>query len=98
MQLIALQKRGLLKSDDNSSYTFETKTCSFCGETVGFTEITCSKCKHILNRENVLNEKDKDEEINRLQKTIQNMDSQFKNLKQELLQEMTKQILESKYI
>jgi len=93
---IALEKRGLLDSDKKAKATLETKTCPFCNATVGFNEFLCPRCKHLVDRKNILNEKEKDEEIHRLRKSLLTMNNQIKNIKQELLQELTQQILNAK--
>ncbi len=93
---LALQKRGILQPDKNTTETFASKQCPFCTQEVGFGEIICPKCKHSLNRSTILNEKQKDEQINSLQQTIDQMKNQFANIKQELMQEMMEQILKIK--
>lgn len=93
---IALQKRGLITLDENLSELPKTKICPFCEETIGFSETFCPKCKHPLERNFVLNEKEKDEEIQRLRQSVSNMNSQFENIKNELMQELTREILKAK--
>ena len=93
---IALQKRGLLESDQKLQAGLETKTCPFCTATVGFNEILCPKCKHLLDRKNILNEKEKDEEIQRLKNSVMDMDARFENLTQEFMQDFAQKILNTK--
>lgn len=93
---LALEKRGLIKSDKGSANKLEIKICSFCGEQAGFGEINCPKCKHPLDRDVVVSEMKKDEEITRLNETINHMNSQFANIKEEILRELTQEILRVK--
>ncbi len=93
---IALQKRGLIKSDDNSSEAIKAKTCPFCKENIGFHEMICPKCKHLVDRNKILSEKQKDEEIQDLKDSIKNMNDHFKIMKQELLQELSQEIIQIK--
>ncbi len=91
---LALEKRGLIKQDKHSENGLRTKTCFFCKEKAGFSEINCPKCKRPLDRNTVLEQQKKDEEITRLRVTIKNIDSKFDNLKQEVLRELTEEILQ----
>ncbi len=84
---LALEKRGLVKSDKKSKDNLKTKTCLFCDEKAGFGEISCPKCKRPLDRNIILEQKKKDEEIEQLKQTI-------KNFKQEVLSELSQQIFE----
>ena len=90
---LALEKRGLIKSDKQSTNKLEIRTCSFCGEKAGFGEISCPKCKRTLDRDIVVSEIKKDEEIQTLKETITKMNSQVGNIKQEILRELTQEIL-----
>ena len=93
---LALEKRGLVKSETQNIETLKTKECPYCNETVGFGEIICHKCKHPLSREVVLKEKQKDEYIKKLEENISNMESKFNNMKQELMEEFMQQIMDKK--
>ena len=93
---LALQKRGLITSDEDNSKAPESIKCIFCGEVSGFSESYCSKCNHPLKREDVLIEKAKDEKIEELNKTITEITSKFDSLKDDLLKDLAKQILEAK--
>jgi len=93
---LALQKRGIIKTDKNSGELLKTKTCHFCNETVGFGEIICPKCRHPLDREIAVNEIKKDDEIHRLKQSISSMQTQFENIKSELMQELTQEIMKAK--
>jgi integrase len=88
---LALEKRGLVQSDKNTAESLKTKTCPFCNESVGFGEIICPKCKHALNRGVILDERQKDEKIRQLTQIVENMDSRFEKLKQELKQDLSHQ-------
>jgi integrase len=93
---LALEKRGLIKPDKQAARTLKSKTCLFCNAKAGFGEISCPKCKRPLNRNGILNEKQKDEEIQQLKQSITEMKSLFENLKQETLHKFAQQILEVK--
>lgn len=93
---IALQKRGIIKADKNTSEILKTKSCPFCNETVGFGEIICPKCRHPLDHELAVNEIKKDDEIHRLKQSISNMQTKFDNIKDELMQELTREIIKAK--
>jgi len=91
---LSLQKRGLIPSDKNSTETPRPKICAFCNETAGFAETICPKCKHPLERDLILNDKKKDEELHVLRKTVKDFTSQFDNIKQEILKELSKKIID----
>jgi integrase len=93
---LALEKRGIIKADKTFRDAPKISVCSFCNEKAGFGETVCPKCKHPLDREIILKEKQKDEEIHKLKTTISNMNTQFEKIKQEILQELTQQILEER--
>jgi len=90
---LALEKRGLLKQDKHSEKGLKTKTCFFCKEKAGFSEINCPKCKRPLDRDTVLEQQKKDEKIQQLKITITNMDNRFDSIKQEIIRELTEEIL-----
>jgi integrase len=91
---LALEKRGLIKQDKYSENGLKAKICFFCKEKAGFSEINCPKCKRPLDRDTVLEQQKKDEEIQQLKVTIESMDSKFDNIKQEILRELTEEILQ----
>ena len=93
---LALEKRGLLKQNKHSEKGLKTKICFFCNEKAGFSEINCPKCKRPLDRNTVLEQQNKDEKIQNLKMTIESMDSKFENLKQEILRELTGEILQAR--
>lgn len=93
---IALQKRGLLKADEKVQESMKTKSCPFCNETVGFGEILCPKCRHLIDRNSILTEKKKDDEIRRLKQIIADMDGQFSNIKHQIMSELMEQIIQNK--
>jgi integrase/recombinase XerD len=93
---LALEKKGIIKSEKQNIDTLKTKECPYCDETVGFGETICTRCKHPLDREVVLKEKQKDEYIKKLEASINNMENKFENIKQELMQEFMQQILDKK--
>lgn len=90
---LSLQKRGLIPSDKTTE-TPRSKICAFCNETTGFAETICPKCKHPLERDLILNDKKKDEELHVLRKTVKDFTSQFDNIKQEILKELSEKILD----
>ena len=94
--MVALEKKGIIKSDTQTMDRLKTKVCPYCNETVGFGEIICHKCKHPLNREVVLKEKQKDEYIKKLEENISNMENKFSNIKQEVMLELMQQIMDKK--
>jgi len=73
---IALKKRGLIGDELVSKTTFETKECPFCKEMVGFSESICPKCKHIVSRDAILKELQKDEEITKLKQDMEDFKRQ----------------------
>jgi integrase len=93
---IALEKRGLIKSEEQGSETIKTKECPYCNEIVGFGEIICHKCKHPIGREAVLKEKQKDEYIKKLESNISDMENKFSNIKQEVMEELMQHIVDKK--
>ena len=95
---IALEKKGIIKPDSQTAKTLKTKTCPFCNEKAGFGEIICNKCQHPLDRDLILSEKQKDEEIERLKQSVTNINSQFETIKQQIMQELTEQILQTKQV
>lgn len=88
---LALEKRGLVEPNKKSKNGLKTKICSFCNEKAGFGEIICPKCKRPLDRDAILDQKKKDEEIGKLK-------DQIKNIKQEILKDLTAQILQVKNV
>ena len=89
---LSLQKRGLLPLDKKMK-TPESRKCEFCGEICGFAETICPKCHHPLQRYLIVDEVKKDEELLTLRKTVNNFTNQFEALKQEVMQELSEQIL-----
>ena len=92
----ALEKRGLVKSEEQETETLKTKECPYCNVIVGFGELICHKCKHPLNREVVLKEKQKDEYIKKLEESLRNMESRVSNITNELMEEFKQQINDKK--
>ncbi len=92
---LSLQKRGLLPYDEKTTEIPKTKKCSFCNENIGFTENICHRCKHPADRKIILEEKKKDEELLLLRKTVEEFKTQFNNIKQEIMRELSEKILES---
>tara|TARA_B100000614_G_scaffold254552_1_gene270051 strand:- start:2282 stop:3589 length:1308 start_codon:yes stop_codon:yes gene_type:complete len=90
---LSLQKRGLIPAQKQTEMP-ESKKCPFCGEMSGFAETICSKCKHPFERGMVLDEVAKDEEVRTLKATVKNFTSQFETFKQEIMEDLSKQILE----
>lgn len=93
---LALEKRGLIQPDKKTTESLKTKACPFCNETIGFEEIICPKCRHTVDRGEVLNEKQKDDELKRLRQAITIKNNDRESMKQELIQEILQQILEQK--
>lgn len=50
---IELAKRGIIKDDRLKEYYPKTKTCQYCGQSNGFNEDYCNKCRRSLNREKI---------------------------------------------
>jgi hypothetical protein len=91
---MALQKRGMIPNDTLMAEIPESKTCAFCNEKAGYAETSCPKCKHPFDRSLILNEKKKDEELLFLRKVVLDFNHQFGEIKQEILKELSVQILE----
>ena len=70
------------------SKTMQTKTCPYCKENVGFAEKICPKCKHLLDRQSVISEQKKDEELKRLRQDASNMDTRFAEFKEKIMAEI----------
>ena len=56
-----LMEKGLIHSE--SIKRPDAKLCQFCGTLLGFTEKVCSTCHHILDRDLVKSNIQKDEEL-----------------------------------
>jgi len=51
---ITLVKRGLIKEKKNKDFFPKTKTFVYCGfDKIGFTEVICPKCSHIIDRDKI---------------------------------------------
>ena len=87
---IALQKRGLINNTGASieKPLLQARQCPYCNETIGFSESTCPKCKHLVSRDAVLSDIRKDDEIIRLRQMIRDM----ADIKQQLLEELERDI------
>jgi len=86
---LTLKKRGLIETGQKEiTQNMQSNTCPYCNEKVGFTEKICPKCKHLLDRQAVISEQKKDEELKTLRTTVANMDARFENFKTELMAEI----------
>ncbi|MBU2541726.1 MAG: site-specific integrase [Candidatus Omnitrophica bacterium] len=89
---LQLQKRGLIPvATDNNPLT--NKKCAFCNTVAGSTDITCPQCKRPLDRKHVIEETKKDEQIQNLKETVSQFTKQISTMKQEILQDLAKEIL-----
>ena len=89
---LALEKRGLIQPGTKSKDILRAKSCPFCNATVGSGEIICSNCRHPLDRNSIVKEKHKDEEILRLNKALEIKERHFEDVEERLMQKMMQKI------
>ena len=89
---LALQKRGLIKPDEEIIASMGTRECPFCNENIGFSETICPKCKHIVDRETALKEQAKDDEIIRLREQINSMTDNMAKIREQILNDVINEI------
>jgi len=86
---LALEKRGIINSDKPLAESTKTKVCAFCNEQAGFSEMFCPRCKRPLDRSIIVEEKNKDDEIAALKRSLTDFQSLKEQIKNDILNDIT---------
>jgi hypothetical protein len=71
---IELVKRGLIKDSKFKQFEPSTKKCIYCETVNAMTDLECSNCHRLLDREKIVEEQEKkDKEMEELKASIKNM-------------------------
>ena len=90
---LALKKKGLIKEESGKTGHMDAKKCGFCDAMIGFNETICPKCKHLVDRNSIIKEQQKDAEIDSLKKQLNDMQSQITDIQEQTMRTLMEKII-----